>query len=313
MKYINYNVGEILKKDQSDSQTKAEIYFDKWNTQAKCLRDLACPVFESHAHYNLQSFNGVRDELMELMHKSGVDRIIIPAVKYSTNKQMMEMFDNPDYPYVYFAFGNHPKYLWKEVWNDSKREEYESLLLHRKCVAVGEVGLDYSYAGFCEEHRVKQMELFTQFIKMANKVKLPMILHIRPDVNSDEYVYDVKEDAWKIMSEYRIENGAVLHCFEGSYSDVTRYMSVGVTAFGIGGKITYDNSDLEEAVRKIPEKAILLETDAPYIKTDNSRMPNTSFSLLDIAHKVAELKNTSVEHILKVTNDNSMKLFSRIK
>lgn len=288
---------------------KREKQFAEWTNQARQLKDTECPVFESHAHYNLKNFIGYRDGLMELMHQSGVDKVIIPAIDYATNQQITEMFDKPEYFYVYYAFGSHPKYIHKEEWTTKRWKEYEQFLWNPKCVAVGETGLDYSYKGFCEEHRLKQMDLFAKFIHQANEHSLPIILHIRPAEHQEECMYDVNQDALQILAENDIKQGAVMHCFSGSVSDVNRYMAAGVTHFGIGGKITYGDLGLEEAVKQLPESALLLETDAPYIKVNNMPMPNTSLTLLEIAGKVAKLRETTVEHILKVSFDNAKKIF----
>ena len=90
-------------------------------------------------------------------------------------------------------------------------------------------------------------------------------------------------------------------------------MELGISAFGIGGKITYGNTELECAVATMPESAIVLETDAPYIKVDGDRSPNTSLSLLEIAGKVAELRGTTTEHILAVSYENADHLFKKFR
>lgn len=329
---------------------KNHLYFDVWTKQADRLSDLGCPIFESHAHYNLKNYNGVRETLLKLMHNSGITHIIIPAVDESTNEQMLELFDKPEFPYVYFAFGNHPKYLWKRLWAEENWQEYRKILFNKKCVGVGETGLDYSYPGFCEEHRQKQMEMLEKFIDIANEYSLPMILHIRSGESKEKCRFEANEDALDILARKRIQNGAVLHCFGGTYSDVLKYMAAGVTSFGIGGRITYEDCQLEEAVRKMPDSALLLETDAPYMKLNVgsckkmlkdaeccaettmdaemkcrseiamgaemkccAKIPNSSLSLLNIAYKVAEIRGTTIEKILHLTYENSLKLFPKCK
>lgn len=298
--------------DERNAQVQVEEWFEHWNKQADMMTELKCNVYESHAHYNLSAFNKVRERLLELMFSSGVKKIVIPAVEYTTNQNMVDLFDKPEYEQIIYAFGSHPKYLWKENWTPEKWEEFRSLIRNNpKCIAIGETGLDYSYTGFCDKHRINQMNMFVSFIDEANQYNLPMILHIRPADENTDCKYDANEDALEILSKNTINKGAILHCFGGNISSVERYMSVGVNLFGIGGRIIYDNPDLENAVALMPETSIVLETDAPFIKVDGGRMPNTSLSLIKIAEKVAKIRGTTTEHILDISYSNAAAFFEQ--
>lgn len=297
-------------EEPGSTEEHIEEWFEKWNKQAEMLDAIDIKVYETHAHYNMKSFNKVRSRLLSMIHSSGVEQIIIPSVEYSTNSQTMELFDKPEYEYIKYAFGSHPKYLWKENWTSEKWNDFRRLLKNPKCVAVGEIGLDYSYPEFCSEHRLMQIEMFKKFIDEANLHSLPIILHIRPASNIDVCSFRADVDALEILERNKVDFGAVLHCFGGSISDVQRYMNAGVNAFGIGGRVVYGNSELERAVAYMPESAIVLETDSPYIKINEGRSPNTSLSLLEIARKVAELRNSTAEHILYVSYRNADNIFN---
>lgn len=296
--------------EPGSSQEHIDEWFDYWNEQAEMLAALNINVYESHAHYNLRNYNALRNRLLPMLYKAGIKQIVIPAVDFPTNSQVVKMFDTPEYDYIKYAFGIHPKYIWKETLSDKNWDSLISLYDNPKCVAIGEIGLDYSYPEFDGSHRAMQMELFRKFILLANQYCLPAVLHIRL---SDDIMYNYKadEDAWRVLEENKIQCGAVLHCFGGSISDVEKYMNVGVKKFGIGGRILYGNEALEKAVAYLPETSILLETDSPYIKVDRGQTPNTSLSLLSIARKVAELRDTTAEHILEVSFKNAEKFFSK--
>ena len=120
--------------------------------------------------------------------------------------------------------------------------------------------------------------------------------------------YDADKDAVEIIRNNPIDNGAVAHCFGGNYETVKSYLDVGVQYFGIGGRITYGEKGLMEAVKKMPEESILLETDAPYIKLNGDPKPNTSLALFDIAKKIAEIRGCSTEHIIETSYVNGMRL-----
>lgn len=268
-------------------------------------------VFESHAHYDLKQYNGIRDELMALLHQTGVEKCIIPAIEFDDVKRCMELFDELEYSWVYYAVGSHPKYIWKEreLWDDIRWQDFRMMLNNPKCCAVGEIGLDYSYESFCEEDREFQKKMFISFINEANKAKLPVILHIRPVEGAMNRIVDAHKDAIEILTENPIEYGAVLHCFGGDVTLMEQYMEVGVSYFGIGGRISYMMRELDDAVINMPYSSILLETDSPYIRFDGDRMPNTSLTLYDVAKRIAKMKGVAVKKITDAAAENFGRLF----
>lgn len=272
-------------------------------------------VFESHAHYDLKQYNGIRNELMPLLYQTGVKKCIIPAIEFGDVKKCMELFDEPEYSWVYYAVGSHPKYIWKEreLWNDIRWQDFRRMLNNSKCCAVGEIGLDYSYESFCEEDREFQKKMFISFIDEANMAKLPVILHIRPVEGAMNRIVDAHKDAIEILSENPIECGAVLHCFGGSKTLMEQYMKVGVSYFGIGGRISYMMRDLDEAVIEMPVRSIMLETDSPYIRLEGDKMPNTSLALYTVAERIASMKGMAVKKVAEVAAENFFRLFKRIE
>lgn len=255
-----------------------------------------------------------REELLKRVYESNIRKCIVPAINYWTNMEMKRLFDKPEYEWIYYAHGSHPKYLWKEVheWNDDRWKEYEELLSNQKCIAVGETGLDYSYPEFGPTHRNVQKRYLERFISCANKYHLPAILHIRSGIKeksvSDRGVVDADEDAISIFKVNPPKFGAVYHCFCGDVETIKRYCDVGVKYFGIGGKIFYEK-ELEETVRFMPEDSLVLETDAPYIRIPDMKGPNTSLSLWDIAERIAIVRGTTTEKIIELTTKNAERLF----
>ena len=121
----------------------------------RCVIDGSHYIFDTHAHYFHRRFASMpdgmdREELLKRVYESNIRKCIVPAINYWTNMEMKRLFDKPEYEWIYYAHGSHPKYLWKEVheWNDDRWKEYEELLSNQKCIAVGETGLDYSYPEF---------------------------------------------------------------------------------------------------------------------------------------------------------------------
>ena len=276
-------------------------------------------IFDTHAHYFHRRFANMpdgmdREELLKRVYESNIRKCIVPAINYWTNMEMKRLFDKPEYEWIYYAHGSHPKYLWKEIheWNDERWKEYEELLSNQKCIAVGETGLDYSYPEFGSTHRDVQKRYLERFISCANKYHLPAILHIRSGIKEesipDRGVVDADEDAISMFKVNPPEFGAVYHCFCGDVETIKRYCDVGVKYFGIGGKIFYEK-ELEETVRFMPEDSLVLETDAPYIRIPDVKGQNTSLSLWDIAERIAIVRGTTTEKIIELTTKNAERLF----
>ena len=81
--------------------------------------------------------------------------------------------------------------------------------------------------------------------------------------------------------------------------------------FGIGGVLTFKNAKkLKEAVMEIPMDRILLETDSPYLAPEPNRgKRNASSNLIYVAQTIAELKGTTTEEVIAVTEENARKFY----
>lgn len=305
------DTGVLVLEREPQKEIKASEWLAALKRKAAKISENPIQVFESHAHYDLKQYNGIRNELMTLLHDTGVEKCIIPAIGLDDVKRCMELFDKSEYSWVYYAVGSHPKYIWKEreLWDDIRWQDFRMMLNNPKCCAVGEIGLDYSYESFCEEDREFQKKMFISFINEANKAKLPVILHIRPVEGAMNRIVDAHKDAIEILAENPIEYGAVLHCFGGDVTLMEQYMKVGVLYFGIGGRISYMMRELDDAVINMPDSSILLETDSPYIRFDGDRMPNTSLTLYDVAKRIAKMKGVAVKQITDEAAENFGRLF----
>ena len=300
--------------DQSNNMLRDD-YLSQWKDIAEEMSQYPL-FFETHAHYNLSHFDKSRSELLKMMQKAGVARCIIPSIEAykgvkNVNFQIKEMFDHSNW--IYYAFASHPKYLWKDKdWDADKWKAFDKLLSDPKCVAVGETGLDYSYKEFSPEHLRLQKDFFIRFVELANKHKLPVILHVRSGIykETDKFIPDVNHDALEILLDHPIHNGAVLHCFGGDESLMWDYYKHGVKYFGIGGRILNGEEHLEAAVKEMPEESLLLETDSPYINSiEGISGPNTSLALLPIAKKIADLRKMDVRDLIELAYQNAERLF----
>lgn len=201
-----------------------------------------------------------------------------------------------DFDGIYPIVGVHP--------HDSSSPDIDNLnwksLITEKTLAVGEIGLDY-YKLYSPKD--KQKEVFSKFIQFAKEVKKPIVIHCR--------------DAWKdlidIMKAERVwEIGGIMHSYSGSY-EVFKIICEWNFLFSFSGPITYPNANnLREVVKKIPPDYLIIETDAPYLPPQSHRgKMNEPAYLPEIAQKVAELKNTSMEELSIKFRENLNRLFGR--
>lgn len=247
-----------------------------------------------------------RHDLITEMRKRGIAFVIEPGIDFDSNEKILKL--SKEYKgFIYPALGVHPTRTYQTSLK--KRKDLEKLIVENRINAIGETGLDY-HLDRKQQHRFFQKNWFVWHIKMANKYKLPLILHIRL----------ADKDAIKILRRYKKHiAGGVCHCFNGGIESALIYTNELGLKLGIGGSILQENcSELIEVVRNISLESLVLETDSPYvkpIKTDGitgkqwKKARNTSFILYEVVNKIAEIKQLDVHEVERVTTENAIKLF----
>lgn len=246
-------------------------------------------IFDSHAHLDDAKFDGFRDELIEQMRCCGVANIVSCGCDLESSKAALMLAEK--YDFIYAAVGIHPGNL------DSKTSigDIEALAKHKKCVAIGEIGLDYYWE---KENSDLQKEIFEQQLILADKLSLPVIVHDR----------DAHADTLDLLKKHRPKG--VVHCFSGSPETAAEILKIGMY-IGVGGVITFKNAKrLPEVVEMLPDDKILIETDCPYLAPEPLRGRLCHSGLISLtAEKIAELRKTTKEDILRLTADNAKKMF----
>ena len=251
-------------------------------------------IFETHAHYDDEAFDGDRDELLKKMHDHGIGKIINVGASLKGVRDTAALTEK--YSFVYGAAGIHPDEVGNLTEEDMK--EMRSLCSKEKIVAVGEIGLDYYWDK--ENHDV-QKKWFVRQMDLAKETELPIIVHSR----------NAAKDTLDIMKAERADHlKGVIHCYSYSVEMAREYVKMGYY-IGIGGVVTFKNAKkLVNVVKEIPLTSIVLETDCPYLAPVPYRgKRNSSLYLPYVAEKIAEIKGVSTEEVVRQTEENSRMLY----
>ncbi len=198
---------------------------------------------------------------------------------------------------VYFAAGYHPS----EEAKNNDYEVIEALLSEEKCVAVGEIGLDYHYAGY---DKTRQRELFERQILLAHKKGLPFIVHSR----------DASADMLETLSANKkyLDKGFLMHCYSESKEQAMRYLDLGAY-FAFGGAITFKNAKKDEIIKALPIDRIMAETDCPYMAPEPFRGTlNEPKNVLYVYRKLSEILDFDIEELSDIIRDNVKRLFTKL-
>ncbi len=243
-------------------------------------------MIDSHAHVISEYYN-IKEIIKELREKK-----VLKVINCATNKiDILEIINlSNEYPnYLLPAIGFHP-----ECVDEFDYEFLENKIKENKIYAIGEIGLDYYWV---KDNKEKQKEIFKKQIELAKKYNLPVIVHSRESI----------QDCFDILKENKVRG--VIHCFTGSYEMAKEFIKIGFK-IGIGGVLTFKNSKLFEVVKKIDIKDILLETDSPYMTPEPYRgKQNNPSNVFYVAKKIAEIKELSIEEVIKITTNNCIQFF----
>lgn len=251
-------------------------------------------IFDTHVHYDDEAFDADREELLETFRSSGNYCLTNVGASMKGSEESIAFADR--YPFMYAAVGLHPDYAGE--WGEEAAKKLTGLAAHHKCVAIGEIGLDYYYE---EPGREVQKRAFEGQLALARELNMPVIIHSR----------DAAKDTMNLIRASGIaECGGVMHCF--SYPPEIAKESLDLGFFiGVGGALTFKNArKLPEVVEMTPLERIVIETDCPYMAPVPFRGKRNDSSYLSyVCSRIAEIKNTSVEEVERVTYENACRLY----
>ena len=198
-------------------------------------------------------------------------------------------------PRIWFSAGIHPSEASRT--KDGDLTEVELQTADPRCVAVGEIGLDW-YRG--RDTETGQHQLFRDQLAIARRRRLPVIIHDREA--DKELLEDLDGCSW--------DGRGVIHCFSSDISFARKVLDRGFL-ISFAGTLTYPSaSTLREVAAWAPLEKLLVETDAPFLSPQPRRgKTNSPINAGFTAARLAEVRGVKVEEILQITQDNFLGLF----
>ncbi len=263
-------------------------------------------LVDSHCHLDcidLAGFNNSFDTLIKTARSAGVEHMLCVSIDLKQYPEMLEKVRC--YPDISVSAGMHP--MAEE--NDEFSIDYlTELASDNKVVAIGETGLDYYYSqkdALGKDAPGWQQERFRAHIQVARQLDKPVIIHTR----------DAGNDTLEILRQENAEQcGGVIHCFTETQEFADKAMEMGFM-ISFSGIITFKNADrLRKVAKSIPDDRLLIETDSPYLApVPNRGKQNQPGFVQYVAATLAEIRNTSVEHIAEISRNNFYQLFNPYK
>ena len=249
---------------------------------------------DTHTHLYSEEFAADRDDMIQRALDAGVRRFFVPSIDSSYTQQMYEL--EAKYPEnIFLMMGLHPTYVKENYLEELAHVEEQ--LAKRKFAAIGEIGIDL----FWDKTTLPQQQYaFKHQIQLAKKYSLPINIHCR---DAFDEVFEVLE------SEKGDDLYGIFHCFTGNFEQAQQAIGYNMK-LGIGGVATFKNGKIDQFLKDINLKHIVLETDSPYLAPVpyRGKRNESSYTLL-VAKKLAEIYNLPVEEIAAITTQNSKDVF----
>lgn len=251
-------------------------------------------LFDTHVHLNASQFAEDEEEVISRAQAEGVSMMVVVGFDKETIQGAIRIAEK--YNFIYASVGWHPVDAI-----DMKEEDLvwiEELASHPKVVALGEMGLDYYWD---KSPKDIQKEVFRKQIRLAKKVKLPIIIHNR-EATQDIVEILKEEDAGEV--------GGIMHCFSGSLETAKECIDMNFY-ISFGGPVTFKNAKKpKEVAAELPLEKLLIETDCPYLTPHPYRGKRNEPAYVKlVAEQIAELKGLSYEEVARQTTLNAKKIF----
>ena len=249
-------------------------------------------IFDTHAHYNDEAFASDREKTLGSLCESGILCVVNCGTDIQSSKDSLSLAEK--YDFLYGAAGLHPEEVHRRY--DGYLDDLKALCENPKCVAIGEIGLDYYWKS---DNKELQKQVFREQISLANELNMPVIIHDR----------EAHGDTLEILKD--LKPSGVLHCFSGSADSMREAVKLGMY-IGLGGAVTFKNAKKPLSVAaEVPLSRLLLETDCPYMAPVPMRGKRNDSTLIPyIAEVIAAVRGISSQEVIDTATENGKRLFN---
>lgn len=265
-------------------------------------------IFDCHAHINPRSFGEDLPYVIERAKLAGVKGIISVGETYQDCLDVLKL--SKEYSdFIVPGIGLHP--VQPQINNNEVKERtsyWEEVLpvldLIRKekdnIACIGEVGLDFSqHIINNESEKDLQFKILDAQIDLSNELDIPLNLHSR---SAGHYVIE------RLISKG--SKHVLLHAFDGKVGYALKGLEAGFY-FSIPPSIQR-SPQKQKLVKRLPLDRIILETDSPALSPIKDTI-NEPKNIIMACNEISRIKGISVEEVIKVTTENAIKLFPKLK
>lgn len=252
---------------------------------------------DSHCHLdriNLDAFDGKMSKLLAAAEEQGVNQFLCVCIDLEHFEDVHNIARSDDR--VWCSVGVHPT---SDEGRDPEVEELLNMADSDQVIAIGETGLDYFHLN--REEVDWQRERFRRHIRASVELQKPLIIHTR----------SANEDTIQILREEGAERaGGIMHCFAEDWDTASKALDLGFH-ISFSGIVTFKNAEeLRSVARRVPDEALLIETDAPYLAPVPHRGKMNHPALVrHVAEKIAEVRESSLDAVAELTTSNFNRLF----
>ncbi|MCB9034864.1 MAG: TatD family hydrolase [Chitinophagales bacterium] len=252
-------------------------------------------LVDTHTHLNDEQFNDDRIDMLSRAFAKHINYMLIPNVD-STTIDSMHLLCQKFPKQIFPMMGLHPCSVKATSYKD-ELAIVQNKLENNKYIAVGEIGIDLYWDKSTQQI---QEEAFHIQCDLAIQHQLPIAIHSRESI---PLIIDILKS--------RTQNpSGVFHCFTGNETEAKQIIDLGFY-LGIGGVVTYKNSDLKNTLRNISLQHLVLETDAPYLPPVPYRgKRNESSYITLVAEFLCTIYQLSYDEVAAITTQNAKKLFN---
>ena len=250
---------------------------------------------DTHTHLYSEEFENDRTEMIQRAMDLGITRFFVPSIDSGYTQKMYDL--EAQFPEnIFLMMGLHPCYVNPETYKE-ELAHVETELAKRKFYAIGEIGVDM----YWDKTTLKiQQDAFQRQIQLAKKYKLAINIHCR----------DAFDEVFEVLdSESASDLFGIFHCFTGDLGQAKRAIDLNMK-LGIGGVATFKNGKIDQYLKEIDLKYIVLETDSPYLAPVpfRGKRNESSYTKL-VAEKLAQIYHLPTEEIARITTENSKAIF----